>query len=287
MYIEFPDIHGRLFRGLQNLTALEIYNLRGKFEALTSELAPVLLACPQLQILGLGMAWQWDSLRAERRKERTSFFELLCKGYSELLRQKFPIVDINENLLDLRVLRLGFHIARVELAQGTSSAESTTISASYLGLLTKTSSLEKLHLFNDKYRGYVSVYSDFDRRTFIWPEIPQICPKIRQVAVCNLTVLGWLNHQAQSVSELILVNIYHHNDNEAIVSEMKDAPSNLRLPRLSLLYVQDIPPYVRQTSDRIRWPVISEFLYDRGRFLTRLGVSIHFDTAQWVCLNDP
>jgi hypothetical protein len=292
-----PDLRGH-FRGFSNLTLLEVYNLRGNFEHLADEFSAVLFECPGLKTLGLGVACTghpfWTFVVLEGWDGKTTFFELMCERYA--LGKKQP--------LKLTVLRLGYYTALVKIPlTGSHTEEEARFrqSASLLEVLTDTSCLETLHLFNGG-----QALNDFDwsrpqvQYNFTWPPLRYISTRsLRQIATSDLgPFLPWLNSTGRCVTQLIINPLYGDisgNSREAAMRHMRDRRifRHLSLPRLSLLHLLDSPMQIdlprRGTRPNELYPLmppVSFFLRDRGLRLTDLSISMPFKLHWVILLND-
>lgn len=288
-----PNLRGRgHFIGFSNLTSLEVYNLRGKFEDLADEFSAVLFDCPHLKTLGLGMACESHPLKRYVVLEsywnsKTTFLELLCERYALGKKQQ----------LQLKVLRLGYCTALIVEVPGadnyTGDVAKSMQSARLLEKMINTSCLERLHLFNggQAAKGFRPLFQPFIlSASFTWPVLRHISTTaLRQIVICNLRpILPWLNSTGSHVTELIVSPLYgdSNGSSEAALNSLRLRMDfgSLSGPKLSFLYLQDSPLCAGVPSSRWRGLVkpVTMYLKDKGQYLTDLGISMPFNLAQWV-----
>ena len=228
---------------------------------------------PGLKVLGLGV--QYDEEDIYRMPDdllencETEFLKELCLKYGSR--------DGNSPL-PLVTLRLG-HGMFLYLDYS---------SPTYLSKLVQLDSLKSFHIYNG------SALHD-EAYDYLWPlDWHQLkdCKSLQQLSVTrlNFDVLELINEYTSSVTELIVTDRYNPYD------EGLDHFELLGGVHLSMLFVQSKLSKMRDFdawSERLNDPpvpgsgndprvnTVLDRLHDRGAHLTRLGLSLDFET-QWV-----
>ena len=314
MYLE--DRHAAFncsipLKGFRNLISLELYELYGDETRLQNDIAGVLSACPNLKMLGLGLACDYD---CEVMPEvvilegECEFLEGLCIQYA---------ARSNTKPLGLETLRLGHGCCVYK--------SSSTAVGNFLARMIRIEGLKKLHLFN----GLIKYDTEEDEEWSMEIEwsLLQACTSLHQLSVSRLEpdVREWLNNGGKSVQELIITDHYGMYDGGL------DEFNALTLPRLSMLFTREMTVSKRvpgdsesdidssvgfsdSDSDSNSWlemesdgvededlmasalsgsqpskvdksvMTVLDRLYDSGSQLTRLGLCLDLET-QWVSTN--
>ena len=202
--------------GFHDLTSLELYDIYGPKTKLVNEIAKVLQDCPHLKTLALGMG-VWADCRMQPEtvnveEDRQDFLEQLALKYASL----------DTEPLKLQKLRLAYGI---HLYPSTDPEM-----GNYLAKLLDVRPLQILHLFN----GPVALNEEDGKPQHIEWTLFDGCQSLRQLSVFRLTpsTVDWLNSNGQSVSELIISDIFSYHTHG--LREYR----KLRLPHLSMLKTQ-------------------------------------------------
>jgi hypothetical protein len=239
-------------KGFRNLTSLELYNFYGNETRLVRDVVNVLVDCPNLKALGLGLLCDCDTELLPEiviLEGECEFLEKLCLRFES--QRGSP--------LKLHTLRLGTGMCLFH----SSSPEGIN----FLAKLVDLSGLKCLHVFNDLVK--YDIDDDGWGLEIDW-HLLNDCTDLQQLSVSRLgeDVAAWLNENG-SVQELIITHHYGMYD-EDLANFNK-----LFLPHLTALFFRE--RFTEKRADENAWSDTDSWTTDELDEQSIYSVSVDSD----------